>query len=168
MKPGLTKAREDAFYKEPIMQTAQEVESTLNHLIEICRDGQKGFEAAAKAMTDSSLQAELTQYSLQRQRFAADLKLILDSMGESPHEDGSVAGALHRGWINLKAAIAGNNRYAVLAECERGEDSAIKAYREAISSTLSTGLETLVESQYEQVQRVHDRVKELRDAARAK
>ena len=142
------------------MQTVHGVESTLQHLIETCRDGQNGFETAA------SLQAELTQYSLQRQRFAADLELALDTLGEAKHEGGSVAGALHRGWMNLKSAIASNDRYAVLAECERGEDSAVKAYREAAAATLAAGLETLIESQYEQVQRVHDRVKELRDAAR--
>jgi uncharacterized protein (TIGR02284 family) len=148
------------------MQMAHEVETTLHHLIETCRDGQNGFETAARAIKDTSLQAELTQYSIQRRRFASDLELALDSIGDSDssHEGGSMSGALHRGWINLKAAIASDDRHAVLAECERGEDSAVKAYREAISAHLSPGLETLVESQYEQVQRVHDRVKELRDA----
>jgi uncharacterized protein (TIGR02284 family) len=151
------------------MQMAHEVESTLHHLIETCRDGQNGFDSAAKAIKDASLQAELTQYSMQRQRFASDLELALDSIGESPsHEGGSMSGTLHRGWMNLKAAIASNDRYAVLSECERGEDSAVKAYREATSAILSPGLETLVESQYEQVQRVHDRVKELRDASQLK
>jgi uncharacterized protein (TIGR02284 family) len=143
------------------MQTTQEVGPTVNHLIEICRDGQIGFETAAKAVKETSLAAELTQYSMQRE-------VSLDTMGESFRDAGSVAGALHRGWMNLKAAVASNDRYAVLAECERGEDSAVKAYREAIAGNLSPNLQTLVESQYEQIQRVHDRVKELRDAARAK
>jgi uncharacterized protein (TIGR02284 family) len=146
------------------MQAAHEVESTLNHLIETCRDGQNGFEAAAKAIKDKSLEAELTQYSLQRQRFAADLQSVLSSMSDSSSEEsGSISAAMHRGWMNLKAAIASDNRHAVLAECERGEDSAVQAYRDAITGNLATSLETLIESQYEQVQRVHDRVKELRD-----
>src|ERR1700685_308412 len=115
------------------MHTTQEIGTTVNHLIEICRDGQNGFAAAAKAIKDSSLQAELTQYSQQRRNFAAALEAALDALGESHHDGGSASGAMHRGWINLKSAIAGNNRYAVLAECERGEDSAVKAYREAVS-----------------------------------
>lgn len=149
------------------MQTTQNAGSALNHLVEICRDGASGFETAARAVKDSALQAELIQYSLQRQRFAADLQVALNSLGESP-DGGSVAGELRRGWMNLKTAVAGNDRYAVLAECERGEDSAIRAYREAIGSGLPPSLETLVESQCEQLQRVHERVKELRDAARGK
>jgi uncharacterized protein (TIGR02284 family) len=156
------------FCKESAMQTTQEVGSTVNHLIEICRDGQTGFESAAGAIKDTSLQAELTQYSMQRQVFAADLEVALDTMSESFREAGSIAGALHRGWMNLKAAVASNDRYAVLSECERGEGSAVKAYREAIAGNLSPNLQTLVESQYEQIQRVHDRVKELRDAAKTK
>ncbi len=144
------------------MQTTHEIETTLSHLIEVCRDGQNGFETAAKAVKDTSLQAELTQYSLQRQRFVADLEAALGTMEESSH-GGSISGTLHRGWINLKVAVASNDKHAVLAECERGEDSAVKAYRDAISNTLLPSVETLIESQYEQVQRVHDRVKELRD-----
>jgi uncharacterized protein (TIGR02284 family) len=148
-----------------MQQMTHEVENTLHHLIETCRDGQNGFEAAAKAIKDPSLQAELTQYSLQRQRFAADLEMAVDSPNVAS-DSGSASAALHRGWMNLKAAIASNNRYEVLAECERGEDSAVKAYREAIGSHLAPNLDTLIESQYSQVQRVHDRVKELRDAAK--
>jgi uncharacterized protein (TIGR02284 family) len=150
------------------MQTTHEIESTLIHLIQICRDGQNGFDTAAKATKDTALRAELTQYSMQRQGFAADLEAALESLGESSDEDGSAAGALHRGWMNLKAAVVSNDRYAILAECERGEDSAVKTYRQAMSTDLLPTVETLVESQYDQVRRVHDRVKELRDAARAK
>ena len=149
------------------MQSVEEIGTIVNHLSEVCRDAQNGFDAAAKATKDTSLRAEFVQYSLQRRTFADDLDEILGSMGETPRSGGSVAGALHRCWINMKVALANNDRYAVLAECERGEDSAVNAYREALASQLPPGVETLVESQYEQVQRVHDRVKELRDAAHA-
>ena len=144
-----------------------QIAETVNHLIEVCRDGQNGFEAAAKATKDTSLQAELMQYSLQRQRFAADLEAAMYSLGEPFRDSGTVGAALHRGWMNIKAMIS-DDRLAVLEECERGEDSAVTAYRDAMSSTIGSTMGTLIESQYEQIQRVHDRVKELRDAAHAK
>jgi uncharacterized protein (TIGR02284 family) len=151
------------------MQTTHEIESTVHHLIEICRDGQKGFEAAAKAIDDSVLRAELMQYSVQRQEFAGELDSALDERGDvsSTNENGTVSGALHRGWMNIKAAVASNDVHVILAECERGEDSAVEAYRDAVYGILSPKLESIVESQYEQVERVHDRIKTLRDAARA-
>ncbi|HVT90196.1 MAG TPA: PA2169 family four-helix-bundle protein [Tepidisphaeraceae bacterium] len=146
------------------MQTTHDVSDTLNHLLEICRDGEEGFQTAANAIEDPSLKAELMQYSMQRRDFETDLVGALGTFGETARERGSVSGAVHRGWINIKAAIAGKNSHAVLAECERGEDSAVEAYRDAINSGLPTEVAPLVESQFEQVQRVHDRVKFLRDS----
>jgi uncharacterized protein (TIGR02284 family) len=150
------------------MQTTQDTHTALNHLIDVCRDGQEGFAAAAKVMQETPLHAELIQYSLQRRGFASDLEAALNAMGETSQASGSVAGAVHRGWMNLKAAISRNDRYAVLAECERGEDSAVSAYREAIRADLGPSIGSLVRSQLEQVQRVHDRIKALRDAAKNK
>jgi uncharacterized protein (TIGR02284 family) len=144
-------------------QPTHDATSELNHMLEICRDGQNGFKAAAEAVDDPSLKAELMQYSMQRQDFAGDLKSAIESLGEAPHDGGSVSAALHRGWINLKAAVAKQDNHAVLAECERGEDAAVKAYREAVLRGLPVVLLPLAESHLEQIQRVHDRVKMLRD-----
>ena len=47
----------------------------------------------------------------------------------NPENASSVAGTLHRGWINLKTAIGGRGRHAILAECERGE-AYFKIYRQ--------------------------------------
>jgi uncharacterized protein (TIGR02284 family) len=148
------------------MQTMHDQATTLNHLINICRDGQKGFDAAAQSIKDAALRAELIQYSQQRQNFARELQAMVDDCGEAPQDGGTVSGAMHRGWMKLKEAIASNDRYAVLAECERGEDSAIEAYRDAIAMDLSAPAAVLVETQYQQIDRVHDRIRALRDAAR--
>jgi uncharacterized protein (TIGR02284 family) len=129
------------------MQVAHETGTTLNHLREVCVDGQRGFEAAAKAITEPSLHAELIQYSQQRKAFAADLQAAITSFGESPSEGGSLAGAAHRGWMDLKATLSSNDRYAILAECERGEDAAIESYRDAMASNLPGSVGVLVDTQ---------------------
>ena len=44
---------------------------------------------------------------------------------DSPAADsGSVAGALHRGWVDVKSMVTGKDEEAVLNEAERGEDHA--------------------------------------------
>ena len=56
-------------------------------------------------------------------------------------------------------------------ERERGEDHALKAYREAIEKINKhnlVGIRDLVERQYHGVQRNHDQVKALRNQARAR
>jgi uncharacterized protein (TIGR02284 family) len=150
------------------MQTTHDIAVTVNHLINICRDGQTGFEAAAKSIKDSALRAEFIQYSQQRRDFAEELQAMVDDLGEAPSDGGTVSGAMHRGWMKLKEAVSSNDRYAVLAECESGEDSALEAYREAVSTDLTPDAATLIETQYEQIQRVHDRIKMLRAMSRVK
>lgn len=148
------------------IQVDSNVASTVNNLIETCRDGQQGFEAAAKAVDDPVLKAELLQYSSQRAEFADELSEALSQAGESPTTHGSATAAAHRGWIKLKELVTGASRYSVLAECERGEDVAVAAYRKAAAATLPQSLAGLVSTQHAAIQRVHDRVKALRDAAK--
>ncbi len=142
-----------------------ETVSTLNKLIEACKDGQEGFRMAAEAITDDEdLKSFLFSCSLQRSKFAGELQNELIGLGESsPTDTSSTTAALHRGWINLKTAITGNDSYAILAECERGEDSAVAAYRKAINSGLSHPLLQTVETQLQEVIATHNSVKGLRD-----
>ena len=143
-----------------------DAKSAVNNLIETCHDGQNGFESAAKGIEDPTLKAELLQYSGQRAEFAGELAAAMSQLGEDPAEGGSVSAALHRGWINIKDVVTGSDKHAILAECERGEDSAVAAYRKAAAATLPTSLANLVSTQHQAVQRVHDRVKALRDASK--
>jgi len=146
------------------METATlKLEDVVNQLIEICRDGEKGFETAAKAVSDSELKSELMRYSMQRRDFALDLERMLAELGQEPTTHGSIVGILRRGWINL-TKIAGENPHAVLAVCDRGEDAALEAYRNAIHEALQGTLEDLVSAQYRVITTVHDRIRTLRDS----
>jgi uncharacterized protein (TIGR02284 family) len=87
-------------------------------------------------------------------------------LGGKPETSGSASGAMHRGWIGLKAALTGNDDRAILEEAERGEDNAVKNYRDALSKDLPTDIRNIVERQYRQVQERHNEVRAIRDAAR--
>ena len=141
--------------------------STVETLIETCRDGQTGFEHAAGGIEDPVLKAELLQYSGQRAEFASELAEALGMPIEKSEKSGSVTAALHRGWINIKSAVTGSDKHAILAECERGEDYAVAAYRKATSATLPTTLANAVATQQQAITRVHDRMKALRDASKS-
>ena len=139
--------------------------STLNKLIETCKDGQEGFRLAAEAITDDEdLKSFLFSCSLQRSKFAGELQNEVIGLGEpGPSDSSTVAAALHRGWINLKSAITHRDNHAILAECERGEDSALADYRSAVNSGLSDTLLEIVERQLQEVVATHNSVKGLRD-----
>jgi uncharacterized protein (TIGR02284 family) len=150
------------------MAQQKEIISTLNSLIETLKDGQEGFKQAAEAVKDPSLKSLFSEFSLQRSQFAGELQAEALQMGESePEERSSASGAMHRAWINLKSAVTSGDDHAILAECERGEDSAVKEYKEAMEEDLSSPVSDLISRQYAQVQSAHDRIKQLRDAAKA-
>lgn len=132
----------------------------LNELITTCRNGQKGYETAAEGVEDSELKALFQRFSEQRRGFAEDLAAL---RGEAEADDGgSAAGALHRGWIDIKSAIAGNDVERVLAECERGEEHALENYEEALEKDLPEDISSVVRTQLGEVRTAYERVRTLR------
>lgn len=141
--------------------------STLNNLIETLNDGQEGFRSAAEDIQSADLKSLFTKYSLQRAQFAGELKELVLTMGDTPPDSGSVAGAMHRGWIDLKAALMSKDEHAILAECERGEDVAVAAYRKALEEDMPSHVRSVVQRQATDVNAAHDKVRNLRDSLAA-
>lgn len=149
------------------MAQKKEIISTINSLIETLKDGQQGFRQAAEAVKNERLKSVLADYSQQRSRFANELQSEAESLGETkPEESSSAAGAMHRAWIGLKSAVSGGDEHAILAECERGEDSAVAEYKEALDNDLGPSLHEIVSRQYTEVKATHDQIKNLRDTAK--
>src|SRR5256885_4230194 len=149
------------------MAQQEEVISTINGLIETLKDGEKGFKEAADAVKDPQLKSLFQEYSQQRHRFATELQAQAQSLGEStPEKSSSAAGAMHRAWINLKSAVTSGDDKAILSECERGEDSAVHEFEEAVNDGLTGTLQETVSRQFSEIKSAHDRVKHLRDAAK--
>lgn len=138
---------------------------TLNDLIEVLKDGEQGFKTAASDVKVPDLNLVFTRYAVQRAEFASELQARVLALGADADTSGSVAGSIHRGWINLKAALSSNEPHAVLAEAERGEDAAVAAYRKALDVTcLDAPTQDLISRQYADVKAAHDHVKMLRDS----
>jgi uncharacterized protein (TIGR02284 family) len=149
------------------MAQQKEIISTINSLIETLKDGQEGFKQAAEGVKDSTLKSLFNEYSLQRAKFAGELQAQAVQLGESdPEDSSSTSGAMHRAWINIKSAITSEDDHAILAECERGEDSAVSEYKEALEEDISAPIRDIISRQYSEVQSAHDRIKSLRDAAK--
>src|SRR5256885_16182175 len=149
------------------MAQQKEVISTVNCLIETLKDGEKGFKEAAEAVKDPQLKSLFQEYSQQRSRFASELQTQARSLGESePEKTSSTAGAMHRAWINLKSAVTSGDDKAILSECERGEDSAVHEFEEAMQDGLTGQVREMVSRQFSAIKSAHDRGKHLRDAAK--
>jgi len=143
----------------------KEVISTLNELIQTSKDGEEGFRTCAAGVKGTELKAMLNEAAHRCAQGVAELKAKVRALGGDPEKSGSVGGSLHRGWVNVKSAITGKDEAAVLAECERGEDTAKRSYEAALKKELPPDVRTIVERQYQGLLQNHDRVRDLRNAA---
>jgi uncharacterized protein (TIGR02284 family) len=148
------------------MKEQKEILSVVDDLVETLKDGQEGFKQAAEGVKDPQLKSLFNEYSRQRSRFATELRNQVQRLGKSEGEtSSSTAGALHRAWINLKSAVTKGDDHAILAECERGEDSAVAEYKKAMDDGLSAPMRDIVSQQYTEIKKAHDHIKVLRDTA---
>jgi uncharacterized protein (TIGR02284 family) len=145
------------------MENSRVVE-VLNDLIETSKDGEQGFRTSAERVESSSLRQTLEKRAQECATAAAELQALVRQYGGSPEDSGSVAGAVHRGWVKLVGAVTGSDDKAILNECERGEDAALARYRAAARETdLPAEVQAVIQRQQQGVQRNHDQVKALRD-----
>ena len=141
--------------------------NVIEKLAEICKDGEKGYKDAAEHAKRSDLKSFFTTQSSERGRFARELQTVLMKLGKTEKkESGTVAGALHRVWIDTKVGLGAGDK-SILETVEKGEDEARDAYREAIGSPLPPDVADVVSRQARSIQTVHDQVKILRDGLAA-
>lgn len=141
--------------------------STLNDLIQTCKDGAEGFRDCAAHVNEAQMKSLLDNRAQSCDSSAAELQELVRGYGGDPETKSSLAGTLHRRWVDIKAAISGRDEHAVLSECERGEDVAVRRYRDALDKVLPPEIRAVVERQYQGALRNHDQVKALRDRIQA-
>ena len=146
---------------------SDKVTSVLNDLIETSKDGEEGFRAAAEDTENEQLKAIFLRRAEDCRRGAVDLQQLIVRLGGEPETSGSLAGAMHRGWVNLKATVSGRPDLAILEECERGEDVAKTRYREALEKEMPEDIRLVVQRQYDGGVQNHDQIRDLRNRYRA-
>ena len=122
--------------------------AVINHLIETCRDAERGFRTAAAYVRNAEVQKLFLRLAEQRQDFVNALRPHARRLGGGDAESGgsSVAGG-HRTWMQLRARLASNPEQAMLAEALRGERYALTAYDDAVQDLLPPETRELVEAQ---------------------
>jgi uncharacterized protein (TIGR02284 family) len=135
---------------------------TLNHLISIAKDGVNGMSSAADHAKSGQLKSTLQRLSQERSRVASELQELVRTLGGDPDQSGTTLGAVHRGWMNVKEAVSASDDSSLIEECERGEDVAVKEFREALGKPLPAQAQQKVQSCFHQVKSSHDEIRQLR------
>ena len=138
--------------------------STINSLIETCKDGQDGFKTAAEGIERSELKSVFYEFAQQRSEFTGVLQELVRSLGGDPESTGTLTAAVHRGWMDIKSLVTGKDEAAILNECERGEDYAKDAYADALKADLPANVKDILAQQSQAILAAHNKIKSLRNA----
>jgi len=142
----------------------------LNTLITINNDRIEGYETAAKETEEQDLKtffSDLKQTSLHCNKELLD---EVTKLGGTPTEGTKTTGKFFRVWMDVKAALTGKDRKAILNSCEYGEDVAKDTYEKALENdaeNLSAEQQTMIKSQHNLLVADHNKVKTMRDLVTA-
>lgn len=142
----------------------------LNTLITINNDRIEGYETAAKETEEQDLKTAFAQFSSTSQKCKTELTNEVNKLGGTPAEGTMVSGKFFRVWMDVKAALTGKDRKAILNSCEYGEDIAKGTYKKALENdreNLSTEQQSMIKAQHDLLAADHNKVKSMRDVLAA-
>lgn len=118
------------------MQHNEQTISALNDLVRINYDRVRGWELAIKDSegVDVDIKTMSHQKINESKGYLQVLEGLVRQMGGTPATDSTVSGKLFRVWMDFKATITGKDREAILNSCVFGENAAVEAYEEALTT----------------------------------
>lgn len=145
------------------MELSAEDALLVSALLKIAVDAQSGYATAAQDAKNKEHKNALHQYAQQRQTHAAELDQLLRASGHAAGKMGTVAGAFHQGWINLRAMLTQGDR-AILQECIRADELALAAYHDFMHRTSNYALVQMLQRQVTGIRAAHDQLVALTTA----
>lgn len=139
----------------------------LNTLITINNDRIEGYETASKETEEQDLKTLFRKFISTSQKCKQELVSEVARLGGEVAEGTMTTGKFFRVWMDVKAALTGKDRKAILDSCEYGEDVAVDTYNKALRNNIgdiSAAQQTLLNAQHALIKADHDKVKYMRDA----
>ena len=138
----------------------------LNKLVEINNDRIEGYETATKETDEQELKSLFSQFAQTSLSCKQQLTDEIYKLGGNPTESTKISGKFFRVWMDVKAALASNDRKTILSSCEYGEDHAIDTYEKVLAEDLeylSIVQQNMIRNQYSRIESDHNRIKAMRD-----
>ncbi len=139
----------------------------LNSLIVINNDRIEGYKTASKETEENELNALFARFIATSEKCKQELISEVHKLGGEKAEGTKASGKFFRAWMDVKAALTGKDRKAILNSCEYGEDQAQETYQDAMKDNmehLSQEHRTMIQAQKQALMEDHNHVKALRDA----
>jgi len=124
----------------------------VNRLLEYLHDSYKGYYESADVIDDPSLKEKFVSAAHNRSQMINDLEKVLISNNEEPVQRGTVTGAAHRVFVDLKSLVTGKDTTAILKEVERGEGALINVYKETLAAVDNPEVKMLLQNQLRSIE----------------
>jgi uncharacterized protein (TIGR02284 family) len=134
--------------REDSMKKESEDQKMLNELIRVCRDANQGFGQAASEVKDPLFRRLFRETAMERFHFLYNLSDSALKSGLQPSKEGTLAGKLHRSWLNFRHLLNPRKDSVVLMECRRGEEHGLKVYQDAFEKNLLPEIHSKLEEQF--------------------
>ncbi len=110
--------------------------NTLNDLLQITNDRLEGFQNVDTKMISSysGLRKQYDHMVIQSNKMRTELSALIKEKGGEPNDTSTVAGGLHRTWIDVKNSLSFDRDEATLESVLFGENAAIDAFEKALDS----------------------------------
>lgn len=136
---------------------------TLNGLIAPTLDSVDGYTEAAKDADNGRLGAMFTARATERRGVATALQSVVAGLGGNPEDDGTILAGAHRVFLDLKAAVTGQDDKAIVNEVERGEDHIKAKFEDALQDNeLGAEAKSAIGSAWDSVKAGHDEMRDLK------
>lgn len=139
--------------------------TTLNTLIGTLIDSIEGYQKAAADTTNQRFAEMFNARAQERQQALTGLQAAVARLGGNPEDDGTTAGAVHRGWLKLKEAVVGQDDETIVKTVEEGEDYLKEKFETAMQhKDLPPEARAAVEQAWQSVRAGHDEMSRLKHA----
>lgn len=139
----------------------------LNSLITINNDRIEGYETASKETEEPELKSLFTQFISTSQNAKRDLVGEVKMLGGEEAEGTKTSGKFFRTWMDVKSALTGKDREAILGSCEYGENQALDTYENTIKNDgehLSNQQRSMITEQKQSIKSDRDHVVTMKKA----
>jgi uncharacterized protein (TIGR02284 family) len=100
----------------------------LNNLIELNYDRERGYLKASEDVEDADLKPLFRSLSEDSAKYASELAEYVRHVKGEPVTGQTLSGKVHQVWLDIKAAITGRDRDAVIGSAQFGDKAAVEAY----------------------------------------
>ena len=142
--------------------TNQDHIKLVNSLVETTIDSADGYGEAAKHAEGARYKTLFQQRAQERRSIASELQDEVRRLGGEPKDHGTILGAAHRTFVNLKDAVIKGDE-AVINEVESGEDFIKAKFQKALKDTdVDAPTRAVIEKAWISVKSGHDQMSDIK------